>query len=66
LRLLLVRWLAVAQAQRNNRAQAPVRAGYNRGSRWGGVLRGIFVAVVYGILLFFATIALIFPAILLR
>lgn len=39
---------------------------YNRGSRWDGVLRGIFVAVVYGIFLFFATIALIFPAILLR
>jgi Protein of unknown function (DUF3667) len=37
-----------------------------RGSRWGGVLRTLFVAVVYSVLFFFATIALIFPAILLR
>ena len=37
-----------------------------RGSGWGGVLRGFFVAIAYSILLFFAMIALIFPAILLR
>jgi hypothetical protein len=37
-----------------------------RGSRLGGVLRTLFVAVIYTILFFFATIALIFPAILLR
>jgi hypothetical protein len=36
------------------------------GSRWGGVLRTFFVAVVYSVLFFFAMIALIFPAILLR
>jgi hypothetical protein len=37
-----------------------------RGSRWRRVLRGFFVAVVYGILRVFATIARIFPAIRLR
>ena len=37
-----------------------------RGSRWGGVLRGFFVAAVYSFLFLFAMIALIFPAILLR
>jgi hypothetical protein len=37
-----------------------------RGSRLGGVLRTLFVAVIYTIVFFFATIALIFPAILLR
>ena len=37
-----------------------------RGSGWGGVLRGFFVAIAYSILLVFAMIALIFPAILLR
>jgi len=37
-----------------------------RSSRLGGVLRTLFVAVVYSILFLFATIALIFPAILLR
>jgi hypothetical protein len=37
-----------------------------RGSRLGSVLRTLFVAVIYTILFFFATIALIFPAILLR
>ena len=37
-----------------------------RGSRWGAVLRGLFVLVVYAILFAFATLALIFAAILLR
>jgi hypothetical protein len=37
-----------------------------RGSRLGSVLRTLFVALLYSILFFFATIALIFPAILLR
>lgn len=36
------------------------------GSRWGAVLRGLFVLVVYAILFAFATLALIFAAILLR
>jgi hypothetical protein len=37
-----------------------------RGSGWGRLLRGFVVVVVYIILLVFATLALIFPAILLR
>jgi hypothetical protein len=37
-----------------------------RGSRLGSVPRTLFVAVLYSVLFFFATIALIFPAILLR
>jgi len=36
------------------------------GSRWGGVLRTFFVAIVYSFLFLFAMIVLIFPAILLR
>jgi hypothetical protein len=37
-----------------------------RRSRWGAVLRGLFVLVVYAILFAVATLALIFAAILLR
>lgn len=37
-----------------------------RGSRWGALLRGLFVLVVYAILVVFAILGLIFAAILLR
>jgi hypothetical protein len=58
LRLLVVAWVVyyILRAKRE----------IYRGSPLGGVVRALLVAVVYSILFLLATIALIFPAVLLR